>query len=423
MRSAPYLPHPAFTTQEAIEEITRHEVTFAIEPRGPSKFRLKSMTSKEFWIVSIGSQQTCTCKDTEVCVHIIYIMMRYFGVPKDCDILWQKALTDHEIDIVLDGRVKRQSPPPKPQPLYKTKSGKSKVKRLPIGDEDVCPICYDDLKGCEKSKIAWCRLGCGGNFHRKCVKSWIDSQRNSGKEPLCPICRQRLDMLGINPPKKPPPNAPPPLTEAEIRELMNREITPDDYDLLLKLDQINCANHSHLHGGPMHNAQHRWPKVTRVNNGNTNNNNRIQAANRILRDPPDLQLNVTNVMQDTRQPVQRQIRRVTPGPSRRQQNQNVSPFFGEVTGNIMFDEHQQPPPPPPPLHQQNNQNPNRPTSGRLAPPDPQIRFPPVWHGGGAVSRTPVKRNVIPPKRPTHEHRGGPQINDSPQLLVSNFSLA
>lgn len=467
MRKTPYLPHPAFTTQEHIDKINRHEIQFVIEPRGPSKFRLKSMETNEKWTVSIGTEQTCTCRDTEVCVHIVYVMMRFFGVPSNCDILWQKSLTDHEIDIVLDGRVKRP-PPPKPQTIYKTKSGKSKVKRLPIGDEDVCPICYDSLKDCDKSKIAWCRLGCGGNFHRKCVKSWIDSQRNSGKEPLCPICRQPLDMLGINPPKKPPPNAPPPLSEAEIRDLMNREITPDDYDLLLKLDQCgysNCPHNSQL--------QHHHPVQSKRKVQNPNQNQRIQVANRILRDPPDLQITGAVVSLDAPSSASRQqasnrpiIRRVTAAQNRRQ-NQNLNPFIAEITGNritpdiepsgsspqlqplqpLRQPQHQPPPaaPPPPQSSQQ------RPTSGRLiisgigsslgtnnytnnhnnnqpsaspANENPHLRAPAPWHGGGGgENRVNSKRNiVIPPKRQTHFRQTPNGGNDSPQFIVSNFSL-
>ncbi|KAK8884257.1 hypothetical protein M9Y10_043365 [Tritrichomonas musculus] len=468
MRKSPYLPHPAFTTQEHIDEINRHEVQFAIEPRGPSKFRLKSMETNEKWTVSIGTEQTCTCRDTEVCVHIIYIMMRYFGVPSNCDILWQKSLTDHEIDIVLDGRVKRP-PPPKPQAIYKTKSGKSKVKRLPIGDEDVCPICYDSLKDCDKSKIAWCRLGCGGNFHRKCVKAWIDSQRCSGKDPLCPLCRERLDMLGINPPRKPPPNAPPPLSESEIRDLMNREITPDDYDLLLKLDQ--CGHSNCPHGSQQHRQIQPKRKVQ-------NQNQRIQVANRILRDPPDLQITGAVVSHDapssgsraqiSNRPI---VRRVTAAQNRRP-NQNLNPFVAEITGNRLSPElepsgsfqqlqplqplqpsrqpQHQPPPAAPPPSQNTGQ---RPTSGRLIisgigsslglnnynsnhannnntpsnlpPPniDTHLRSPAPWHGGGGGENRPnSKRNiVIPPKRPTHFHQAQAG-SDSPQFLVSNFTL-
>jgi hypothetical protein len=58
-----------------------------------------------------------------------------------------------------------------------TKSPQPKVKRLAIRPEDVCPICYDGLAGCNRATIAWCRLGFGGNFHRKC------DRRQAGNPP------------------------------------------------------------------------------------------------------------------------------------------------------------------------------------------------------------------------------------------------
>ena len=126
----------SFTAQELIETISRQQVRFVIDPLGPLKFRLKPMESREIFTVSIGSEQHCTCHEEMPCVHILYVMMRYFGVPRDCDVVWQQALTDHEIDNLLSGRIKRIAPAPKKQESYRTKSGKTKVKRLPITEED-----------------------------------------------------------------------------------------------------------------------------------------------------------------------------------------------------------------------------------------------------------------------------------------------
>lgn len=230
--------------RECIEEVQGGNVRFILDPRGVTKFIVKPMGSKERFTVNIGDRHTCTCKSDDLCIHIIYILMKYFGVPKDNPILFKQPLSEYEVNLIIDGKT-RGVEPQKPQEKYKTKSGKTKVKRLPIGPEDVCPVCYDNLCDCDKSKIAWCRCGCGGNFHRKCVKEWINSRRDYGEEPTCPICRTKLDMLGINPPpKKLPKDEPPNLTPEEIRELMTREISPDDYDLLLRLDQPRQTQNS-----------------------------------------------------------------------------------------------------------------------------------------------------------------------------------
>jgi len=237
MRSLPYVSAPSELIRENIELI-QSQIRFVIDARGPTKFLVKPIGTKEQFMVSIGFEQRCTCESKEICIHILYIMIRYFGVPTDCDLLWQRSLTENEIGRILDRKIKINAPT-KPPVVYRTKSGKTKVKRLTISEEDVCPICYDTLHGCPKEKIAWCRTGCGGNFHRKCVKEWIASRRNHGEDPTCPICRSVLDTIGINAPPKPkvPDSQPPNLTEAEIRELMSRDITPDDYAVLLRLDE------------------------------------------------------------------------------------------------------------------------------------------------------------------------------------------
>jgi hypothetical protein len=314
MRSTAFIPRPSPTVEERIDEIAHQRVRFAIEPLGPSKFRLKPVEGRGSFLISIGSQQTCTCRDPEVCSHILYVMIRFFSVPRDCDVLWQTALTDHEIEQVLDRRVRRHAEPRK-QPIYKTKSGKSKVKRLPITDDEVCPICYDSLTDCERSKIAWCRSSCGGNFHRKCVKAWIESQRANGKEPLCPRCRAPLDMLGINRDKpKRPVDAPPALSQDEIRDLVNRELSPDDYHLLLRLDQT--------HG-------------TQARSRPKPQNQRIRAANRILEPPPPVVLEVTGatVCPERVRPVR------TPSETQgRRAPLQLNPFLGEITGVALMNQ-------------------------------------------------------------------------------------
>lgn len=231
------------TVRERIETISSQQVRYIIDPRGVTKFIVKEHGKKERFTVGIGETHTCTCREKETCIHILYILMRYFSIPKDNPLLWKKNLSEREVNMIIDGRA-RITAPQKPKEIYRTKSGKKKVKRQPITEEDVCPICYDNLCDCDKSKIAWCRCGCGGNFHRKCVKEWINSRRAYGETATCPLCRCELDMMGINAPKKPPPpnlDAPPNLTPEEIRALMTRDLTPDDYHLLLRLDERRPA--------------------------------------------------------------------------------------------------------------------------------------------------------------------------------------
>jgi hypothetical protein len=119
----------------------------------------------------------------------------------------------------------------------------AKVRRLAIGADDVCPICYDGLAGCDVANLAWCRAGCGGNFHRSCVRAWADARRRDGNAPTCPVCRGSLDAVGVD------GGARPPLRRVSVRlsDIMSRAIATDDYELLLRLDRpqnqrIRAAN-------------------------------------------------------------------------------------------------------------------------------------------------------------------------------------
>ena len=62
-------------------------VRFIIEPKGPTRFVVKLIENKkESYTISIGTDQSCTCNYHDVCFHILYVMIRYFGVPKENDI-------------------------------------------------------------------------------------------------------------------------------------------------------------------------------------------------------------------------------------------------------------------------------------------------------------------------------------------------
>ena len=403
MRAKPFRAQPDFVTQENIEQISSQQVRFVLDPLGPTKFRVKPMEAanrKEAYTVSIGSEQRCTCKEPKPCVHILYVLMRYFGVPKECEVLWQDALTEHEISNVLDGRIRRRQPEAKKQQAYRTKSGKTKVKRLPIGEEDVCPICYDSLYDCDKKKVAWCRRGCGGNFHRKCVKAWIDSRRAYGEPASCPMCREPLDMLGVNaPPRKPPPDAPPPLTREEIQDLMSRDLGPDDYDLLLRLD----------HPAPVPNPQR--PRLMRRPRAE---NQRTKAAEQIL-GPPNMRLEVTGVHAREMVPSHQQMRRPMVGaPARRRVPERREEFLGAITGiGVGFGTERRPPEAADAGPPEARSLPHRDVPRARSP------FSAPWRGGGGgdVLHTGNVRGV-PPRRNVHIGDGRNTMGGNMDLMVS-----
>lgn len=327
------------TVSERINIIANSQIRFVVDPRGVTKFCVKEHGNKERFTVSIGSEQHCTCNENERCTHILYILMKFFGVPKDNPLLWQEKFSDREVDLLINGKVKALEPV-KPKPLYKTKSGKQKVKRQVIGEDDVCPICYDGIFNCEKSKLAWCRCGCGGNFHRSCVKEWINSRRAYGEEASCPLCRTKLDILGINPPPKKPKDGPPNLTPEEIQDIMSRDLSPDDYALLLRLDEPRQE-----HSRSENSSQRRRPsneiRGDRVNIANVLQN-RPQSRN------PDFDLTINgtgNLVHDQIHEPPQGLARIRVPNTRwpRQHNQQYNePFIGTVTGQTIVLEDKEP---------------------------------------------------------------------------------
>ena len=198
MRRTPFIPRATVEIINLIKLIERHDVIFTINAKGPTCYVLSPLSNpKQRFTVSIGTEQKCSCKENGICVHILYVMMRYFGVPHDNNLLWQRSLTDHEIDLLINGypleSESRSKQLKKSHSLVpKEKSGK--IKRLPYGPRDLCPICYDTLINPRNERICWCHLGCGGNFHFLCLQQWIQSREDSGNKPSCPLCRKELDL-------------------------------------------------------------------------------------------------------------------------------------------------------------------------------------------------------------------------------------
>lgn len=54
--------------------------------------------------VRVGSEQTCTCGDRELCVHILFVMLKVFRLDVGNPLVWQKSLVDAEITKILSDR-------------------------------------------------------------------------------------------------------------------------------------------------------------------------------------------------------------------------------------------------------------------------------------------------------------------------------
>lgn len=63
------------------------------------------------------------------------------------------------------------------------------VARRPV--EGDCGICMSALRDDNSSDedLVWCRAQCGNNFHRGCLREWIDHRSGGNLLPTCPFCR------------------------------------------------------------------------------------------------------------------------------------------------------------------------------------------------------------------------------------------
>ncbi len=94
--------------------------------------------------------------------------------------------------------LRRQSPslPNVPPPTHQPHtSQKHRIQPKEIGEDDVCPICQDDLiKG--GKKLTYCRFNCGKSMHVKCMRIWSDHQKSMGEHAVkCPLCRQDFGSI------------------------------------------------------------------------------------------------------------------------------------------------------------------------------------------------------------------------------------
>jgi hypothetical protein len=49
--------------------------------------------------------------------------------------------------------------------------------RKGIGEDDLCPICYDGLQATALQHLTWCKNGCGQSVHGKCMLEWVHHQK------------------------------------------------------------------------------------------------------------------------------------------------------------------------------------------------------------------------------------------------------
>ena len=155
---------------------------FLVHESGPTSFALKDEQGKVFKI-SLGSNHSCSCGGgrSEHCIHTLYVLLKIFRIQPDNPIIWQLSLIDSEINWLLRNRM---------NPFIEKKVKRSEtasVARISLNEEFGCPICQEDLK--DLDTLVYCKVGCGHNFHVKCMKVWAEFKVTQKDKITCPLCR------------------------------------------------------------------------------------------------------------------------------------------------------------------------------------------------------------------------------------------
>ena len=177
----------------------------------------------------VGSRSGSSRAGSHVCKHLMRVYMRVLGVSRDDPALCQVALLQSELAAMLSrpsaaqratlaaasareaylcaAGLPRGSEEDAPAPVRRRPTrriprvpdGKiaNDADDVPIAEEDdeepKCPVCFEDVEDAadraagslDPSSVWWCRGGCGGNVHARCMRMWIQKSGSS----TCPLCR------------------------------------------------------------------------------------------------------------------------------------------------------------------------------------------------------------------------------------------
>ncbi|KAL4164610.1 hypothetical protein KRP22_004474 [Phytophthora ramorum] len=184
-------------------ELTLNTTMYLVQTTGPTSYVIQEQNCEKKHKVLIGSLQTCSCGTADICIHILFVMLKVLRVPATTPVVWQKSLIDSEIEMLLRGGYKQMTrPAPKP---YRKKQKEeaataqpedADVNRHDLVEGEVCAICQEDME--DSQPLTFCRKGCGNNFHIECMKVFGESRRQSKENIICPLCRQDWGETGLS---------------------------------------------------------------------------------------------------------------------------------------------------------------------------------------------------------------------------------
>ncbi|XP_072468701.1 E3 ubiquitin-protein ligase ZSWIM2 isoform X2 [Notamacropus eugenii] len=173
---------------------------YLLREMGPTGFLLsEDEPNGGKYRVFLGDPHTCSCstflKGNDLCKHICWILLKKFKLPRNHEYAFQLGLVEREINELLWGLHKVQTPGPTKRPHIETDG---RIKQKEICSDDICPICQEELLE-KKLPVTYCRYGCGNSVHIKCMKIWADHQDKSSKNSVvkCPLCREEFAPLKL----------------------------------------------------------------------------------------------------------------------------------------------------------------------------------------------------------------------------------
>ncbi|XP_051986900.1 E3 ubiquitin-protein ligase ZSWIM2 [Xyrauchen texanus] len=173
---------------------------FILKEFGPIGFLLKEDGESKNYKVCLGDPHSCTCptfqKEKDLCVHICWVLIRKFRLPRDHEYCFQYGLVERQILELLQGLHVNKTVPPNdrgslgssyPEAIEEDGSVRQKV----IEKDDICPICQEELL-LKKLPVTFCKFSCGNSIHISCMKVWADHQTKKDLHTMlkCPLCRE-----------------------------------------------------------------------------------------------------------------------------------------------------------------------------------------------------------------------------------------
>lgn len=178
---------------------------YVLQENGPTAFTVKEHDSTRKLRVTLGDPSACTCttymKEHELCIHILWVVLKLFKIPAENPISWQGSLVEREIQQIVKSRESTRaqaqrnsnSDTSSSKTAAANQNNENVIEPRPIEEGDCCPICQDQMT--RSQHLTYCRYSCGHSIHSRCMKIWADHQLSQGTSILCPMCRAEFGTL------------------------------------------------------------------------------------------------------------------------------------------------------------------------------------------------------------------------------------